>query len=60
MKIVYLIGNGFDFNLNLKTRYSNFYPVFDKKVFKSKGTNLLKSKIKENTKDWSDFEKKIR
>ncbi|MGK0307838.1 MAG: hypothetical protein ACI8RP_000794 [Urechidicola sp.] len=42
---------------NLKTRYSNFYPVFDKKVFKSKETNLLKSKIKENTKNWSDCEK---
>jgi|TARA_B110000238_G_C16119937_1_gene436650 hypothetical protein len=59
MKIVYLIGNGFDINLNLKTRYSDFYPVFEKQEFKSKGTNLLKSKIKENTRDWSDFEKKF-
>jgi hypothetical protein len=59
MNIVYLIGNGFDINLNLKTRYFNFYPVFEKQVFKSKGTNLLKSNIKENTKDWSDFEKKF-
>ena len=25
MKFVFLIGNGFDLNLNLKTRYRNFY-----------------------------------
>ncbi|MFY0631729.1 MAG: bacteriophage abortive infection AbiH family protein [Flavobacteriaceae bacterium] len=59
MNIVYLIGNGFDINLNLKTRYPEFYSEFTKQEFETKGTELLKSEIKENTKDWSDFEKKF-
>lgn len=25
MQILYLIGNGFDINLNMKTRYTEFY-----------------------------------
>lgn len=59
MDIVYLIGNGFDINLNLKTRYSDFYIEFDKQTFKTSGTELLKAEIKSNTKDWSDFETKF-
>lgn len=31
MFITFLIGNGFDVNLGLNTRYSDFYPVFLKK-----------------------------
>ena len=59
MNIVYLIGNGFNINLKLQTRYSDFYKEFDKQSFTNKGTELLKSEIKSNTKDWSDFEKKF-
>ncbi len=59
MNIVYLIGNGFDINLKLETRYSDFYIDFDKQKFENKGTELLKSEIKSNTKDWSDFEKRF-
>ena len=28
MNITFLIGNGFDINLGLKTRYTNFYPYY--------------------------------
>ena len=28
MKVVYLIGNGFDLNLGLKTSYSDFYTYY--------------------------------
>ena len=28
MNIVFLIGNGFDLNLGLKTRYRNFYDYY--------------------------------
>ncbi len=59
MRIVYLIGNGFDINLGLKTRYSDFYTEFHKQKFKAKGTELLKTEIKENTKDWSNFEEEF-
>ena len=32
MKMVYLIGNGFDINLRLDTRYSDFYKIYNRKV----------------------------
>ena len=27
-KITWIIGNGFDFNIGLKTRYTDFYKVY--------------------------------
>lgn len=66
MNIVFLIGNGFDINLNLNTSYSGFYdflsqkylnddsvPEMEKKIIKSIESD--KSKPKEE-KLWSDFE----
>ncbi len=55
MKIVYLIGNGFDVNLDLKTSYQNFYEVYRE----TKSPNDLIYKLKECTKDtkqWADLE----
>ncbi|MBK7465948.1 MAG: hypothetical protein IPJ43_03540 [Saprospiraceae bacterium] len=28
MEILYIIGNGFDINLGMKTRYSDFYTYY--------------------------------
>ena len=47
MEIAYLIGNGFDLNLGLKTRYDDFYDYYIdnhttsiKSVLKFKGENI--------------------
>lgn len=61
MNITYLIGNGFDINIGLKTKYSDFYPYFLKNGAEN---NLIKKWIKEdfdneNIKLWSDLEFRI-
>lgn len=43
MNITFLIGNGFDINLGLNTRYSDFYPYF---VEKSTETNMIRECMK--------------
>lgn len=60
MNIVYLIGNGFDINLDMKTSYANFYEYYinlprdnDTDVVKSFKEELCKNK---NTEYWSDLE----
>lgn len=66
MDIVFLIGNGFDINLNLNTSYSGFYnylseyyldddsvPEMERRIIKSIEND--KSKPKEE-KLWADFE----
>ena len=42
MKIVYLIGNGFDLNLGLKTSYRDFY----KKYIKQKSNSEIVENFK--------------
>lgn len=60
MKIVYLIGNGLDVKLKLKTRYEEFYKNAyaidrnDPDYIKS-----FKEAIKNNINDWADLEKKL-
>lgn len=56
MTITFLIGNGFDLNLNLKTRYLDFYPYFIKKASED---NVIKTWIDGNEKLWSDLEEKL-
>lgn len=56
MNIVFLIGNGFDINLGLKTSYSDFY-----KYYKSVGSDhdlikQLKDSMDIEQKNWSDME----
>lgn len=56
MKILHIIGNGFDLNLGLKTSYKDFYDYY-KSVESSKNSiNDLKSNISNNYKNWSDLE----
>ena len=57
MNIVYLIGNGFDLNLGLKTSYKDFYEKHYC-LEKSPNDNIekLKKEIKGNIDSWSDLE----
>lgn len=52
MNITFLIGNGFDLNLKLNTRYSDFYKYY----IKNDPKDLLSKSIKEDYEIWSDLE----
>ena len=56
MKIVFIIGNGFDINLNLKTRYTDFYKYYKSIETKSKSVIELKNSIADNIENWADLE----
>lgn len=60
MRIVYLIGNGLDVKLKLKTRYEEFYKnAYNEQEDDPDHIKSLKAYIKDNIKDWADLEKKI-
>lgn len=52
MNITFLVGNGFDLNLKLNTRYSDFYKYY----IKNDPKDLLSKSIKEDYEMWSDLE----
>ena len=52
MNITFLIGNGFDINLGLKTRYSDFYPYF---IEKSTETNMIRTWLEADELLWADL-----
>lgn len=56
MQILYIIGNGFDLNLGLKTSYNHFYEYY--KNVKSDNINVqkLKENISKKYDSWSDLE----
>lgn len=56
MQILYIIGNGFDLNLGLKTSYNHFYEYY--KNVKSDNVNVqkLKENISKKYDSWSDLE----
>lgn len=56
MNILFFIGNGFDINLGLKTRYTDFYPYYKSLSSKSDNIKLLKENISDDFKNWSDLE----
>ena len=56
MNIVYLIGNGFDRNLNLPTDYESFYKFYLAQPSNSEGVETLKKTINSNYENWSDLE----
>lgn len=60
MKIVYLIGNGFDLAQNLNTRYSDFYR---NRILNSETPinilKQLKSSIQADITSWADMEKRL-
>lgn len=56
MNVLYLIGNGFDLNLGMKTRYSDFYNYYSSVKSSSALIQKLKSEIDSNIENWSDLE----
>lgn len=56
MKILYILGNGFDLNLGLKTSYKDFYDYYKSLDSSKNGVNDLKKNISNNYKNWSDLE----
>lgn len=60
MKTVYLIGNGFDLNLDLKTRYSNFYDWLPQDSDSDAPTvSLFKKDVNKEPENWSDLELRL-
>lgn len=56
MNILYIIGNGFDLNLNLKTSYLDFYDYYLKTNSDCSHVENLKNLIKKDLPNWSDLE----
>lgn len=57
MKITYLIGNGFDLNIGLKTSFSDFFKEYcNSKDHDDEVIENFKAEICNNTFAWSDFE----
>ena len=60
MNITFLLGNGFDIGLGLKSGYKSFYPYF---VDKANDDNLIRQAIEKEKKDnystWADLEEAL-
>ncbi|NDW09420.1 AbiH family protein [Dysgonomonas sp. 520] len=57
MNITFLLGNGFDLNIDMKTRYSHFYPYYLKMPC-GDNTHIEKFKtdLKKDLNNWADLE----
>ena len=57
MKILFLLGNGFDINLSLPTDYQSFYDVYLKEASPSVTVSELKKYLnQERYQTWADLE----
>jgi hypothetical protein len=56
MQILYIIGNGFDLNLGLKTSYYDFYQFYKKMKSNNVAVQKLKDNISKTYESWSDLE----
>lgn len=56
MNITFLIGNGFDLNVGLHTRYSDFYPYF---TAHASNDNMIKKWLNDDILLWSDLEERL-
>ena len=57
MQVTFLIGNGFDLGIGLKTAYSDFYRVYCAETQKDdENLRNFKSAIQLKSETWSDFE----
>lgn len=54
--ITFIIGNGFDLNLEMKTRYIDVYDSYVASPSKSEVIAAFKKQIDDNYENWSDFE----
>ncbi|MCL2225663.1 MAG: bacteriophage abortive infection AbiH family protein [Defluviitaleaceae bacterium] len=60
MNILFMIGNGFDVNVGLKTKFEDFMPHYVEKTVNDKIIREFKDVIvKEGYETWSDFEKQL-
>ena len=55
--ITFIVGNGLDLSLGLKTRYTDFYKYVQNASKHSE--NKIYNEIKDNPDSWSDFEKQL-
>lgn len=56
MRILHVIGNGFDINLGLKTKYSEFYKYYASQQSDDSLINELKQDIELGIETWADLE----
>lgn len=57
VKITFIVGNGLDISLKLKTKYSDFYKyVIENKLA---GENRIYKEISNDPETWADFEKSL-
>ena len=56
MKILFVLGNGFDIKLGLNTRYRDFYDSYQKKDSSCDAVENLKKNISSEYKNWADLE----
>ena len=56
MSTLFMIGNGFDLNCGMKTRYKDIYEGYIMTVCHSKVVSQFKDDISDNIETWSDFE----
>lgn len=57
MNVAFLIGNGFDLNLDLKTSYHDFYKYYlSQDSSAEKSINDLRNNINQDIETWSDLE----
>lgn len=59
MNILFLIGNGFDINIGMKTKYKDFYNYYLNQNSKSDIIIKIKKEIKNDIDNWSDLELKL-
>jgi hypothetical protein len=59
MQLLYLIGNGFDINLKMKTRYTEFLEFYQAIDTESAVLKELKDNIKQDVYTWSDLEYRL-
>ena len=57
MNITFLIGNGFDVGLGMKSRFKDFFPIYkEKSQNKEPRIKQLSDNIEGNYDTWADFE----
>lgn len=60
MQITFLIGNGFDIGLGMKSRFSDFFPVYIRQAEgKEKTLKDFAEEIDEHRAEWSYFEEQL-
>lgn len=60
MQVTFLVGNGFDLNAGLRTRFSDFFEVYCKETANDTPViKKFKEEIGTNVELWSDFEKQM-